>query len=145
MAASTGSLVRAAGAVVASILPRRRRIVRAVVLGGSDVAARRLDPGAAQLLSVTQGGDVNLFTAGPAPASAGNPAVAEASAAGSWVLASSLIAWRIRKLPWPIRMAVAGGAAYGGGELLGLAHQRFAGSHVKVEADIAPEAAPGPA
>lgn len=145
MPASTGSLVRAAGAVIASILPRRRRIVRAVVLGGSDVAARQFDPGAVQLLSVDAHGDVQLLSTGTTPASDRNPALSEATAAASWVVASSLVAWKIRKLPWPVRIAVAGGIAYGGGELLGIAHERFAGSHLKVEADIPAEQPAAPA
>lgn len=144
MPASTGSLIRAAGAVVASILPRRRRIVRAVVLGGSDVAARQFDPGAVQLLSLDAHGDVQLFSTGSTPATDRNPALSEATAAASWVFGSSLVAWKIRKLPWPVRMVVAGGLAYGGGELLGLAHERFAGSHLKVEADIPAEQPPSP-
>lgn len=139
MPASTGSLVRAAGAVVASLLPRRRRIVRAVVLGGSDIAARQFDPGAVQLLSVDAHGDINLLSTGSTPATDRNPALSEATAAASWVVASSVVAWKIRKLPWPVRALVSGAAAYGAGELLGIAHERFAGSHLKVEADIPAE------
>lgn len=139
MPASTGSLVRAAGAVLASLLPRRRRIVRAVVLGGSDIAARQFDPGAVQLLSLDAHGDISMFSTGTTPATDRNPALSEATAAASWVVGSSVVAWKIRKLPWPLRAVLSGAVAYGAGEALTLAHERFAGTHLKVEADIPAE------
>jgi len=130
MSLRAGSLIRAAGAAASAVLPRRSRVVRAVLLGASDIAARQFDPGAVQLLSIDAHGDVNLLSTGTTPATDRYTALSEATAALSWALAAGLVGMALRPLPLPARIVASGAAAYAAGELLDVARQRFGGDDV---------------
>lgn len=119
----TSSLIRAGGATLATAIPssmRHRHRRRWIVLAGSDYAARRVDPGAVQLLSFTRSGNLNVLSTGALPRDDRSEQVAEVTAALSWAALGSVTGFLGRRLhlPRPLAAVVAGAVAYGAGEAL---------------------------
>lgn len=99
------SLVRAGGAgSAAAIGGRTSKRVRALLLAGSDVAARRIDPSGLQPLAVASSGELG----------AGSDVMATATGAASWAALNLLAEGVLRRLRVPglLRGALLGGAVY---------------------------------
>lgn len=103
------SLVRATGATAASALGARApRGVRVLILAGSDLAARQLDPVGLQPLAITPSADLDVLV------SVDSDLVTAATGALSWTALNLLVdaGGRMARLPAPLRAAVVGIAVY---------------------------------
>ena len=90
------SVIRAVGAGLATALDGHApRSVRAVLLAGSDVAARRIDPVGLQPLAITPAADLNVLV------SVDPDLVTAATGAVSWAGLNLLVAAGVRRLPLP--------------------------------------------
>lgn len=103
------SLVRATGAGTAAALGGRApAAVRVLLLAGSDLAARRLDPVGLQPLAITPSADLDVLV------SVDSDAVTAATGALSWTVLNLLVdaGGRMTRIPAPMRAAIVGVAVY---------------------------------
>jgi len=103
------SLVRASGAALATALSGRApRSSRVLLLAGSDLAARRIDPVGLQPLAISPAADINVLV------SVEPDAVAAVTGAASWAALNLLVdaVARVTRLPAPLRAAVIGVGVY---------------------------------
>ena len=105
----SSSLVRAAGAALAAASGGRTSwTTRALILAGSDLAARRLDPVGLQPLAITPGADLDVLV------SVDSDVVTAATGAASWSALNLLVdaGARAARLPAPVRAAAVGVGVY---------------------------------
>ncbi|HEY0952685.1 hypothetical protein [Nocardioides sp.] len=119
------SLVRASGAALAAALGgQTRRTTRALILAGSDLAARRLDPVGLQPLAISPSADLEVLV------SVEPEVVSAITGAASWATLNLLVDAGARgmRLPAPLRAALVGTAVYAADVAVSRAH------HVAVDA-----------
>lgn len=103
------SLVRASGAALAAAVDGRApRVLRALLLAGSDLAARRIDPVGLQPLAISPSADIELLV------SVKPDVVTTATGAASWAALNLLVDAGLRRtrLPALLRAAVVGATVY---------------------------------
>lgn len=114
------SLVRAAGAAVAAAVsgpaPRGARVL---ILAGSDLAARRLDPVGLQPFAISPSANLDVLVSGDADV------VTAVAGALSWTALNLLVdaGGRMAHIPAPVRAALMGASVYVADVAVSRAHE----------------------